>query len=116
MLFTYNLSNIHPDRRRYYLTDKKDFPVIVWFHGGGLEGGEKDISNELKEKGVGVVVVNYRLSPKAGNPAYIKDAAESVAWIFRNIATYGGSVKDIYVSGHSAGCYLVLDWIKKYSK
>lgn len=92
----------------YYPADKKDFPVIVWFHGGGLEGGEKGIPNELKEKGVGVVAVNYRLSPKTSNPAYIEDAAESVAWTFRNIATYGGSVKDIYVSGHSAGGYLTL--------
>lgn len=92
----------------YYPTDKKDFPVIVWFHGGGLEGGEKGIPDELKNKGVAVVAVNYRLSPKATNPAYIEDAAESVAWTFKNIATYGGSVKDIYVSGHSAGGYLAL--------
>ena len=27
----------------YYPTDKKDVPVVVWFHGGGLEGGEKYI-------------------------------------------------------------------------
>lgn len=92
----------------YYPTDKKDFPVIVWFHGGGLEGGEKGIPDELKNKGVAVVAVNYRLSPKATNPAYIEDAAESVAWTFKNIAAYGGSVKDIYVSGHSAGGYLAL--------
>lgn len=23
----------------YYPTDQKDAPVVVWFHGGGLEGG-----------------------------------------------------------------------------
>lgn len=92
----------------YYPVDKKDFPVVVWFHGGGLEGGEKHIPNELKEKGIAVVAVNYRLSPKATNPAYIEDAAASVAWVFQNIASYGGSVNDIYVSGHSAGGYLTL--------
>ena len=27
----------------YYPVDKKDFPTIVWFHGGGLEGGGKHI-------------------------------------------------------------------------
>jgi len=92
----------------YYPVDKKDFPVIVWFHGGGLEGGEKGIPEELKNKRVAVVTVNYRLSPKATNPAYIEDAAESIAWVFNNIAKYGGSTQDIYISGHSAGGYLAL--------
>lgn len=92
----------------YYPTDKKDYPTIVWFHGGGLEGGEKGIPQELKDKGIAVVAVNYRLSPKATNPAYIEDAAESVVWVFRNIKSLGGSTDKIYVSGHSAGGYLAL--------
>lgn len=25
----------------YYPTDIKDAPVVVWFHGGGIEGGNK---------------------------------------------------------------------------
>lgn len=92
----------------YYPTGKKDFPTIVWFHGGGLEGGEKGIPSELKEKGVAVIAVNYRLSPKATNPAYTEDAAEAVAWVFKHIAEYGGADRNIYVSGHSAGGYLAL--------
>ena len=59
----------------YYPVDKKDFPTIVWFHGGGLEGGGKHIPQELMNRGFAVVAVNYRLSPKAQNPAYIEDAA-----------------------------------------
>ena len=35
----------------YYPKNIKDFPTIVWFHGGGLTGGEKEIPNALKEKG-----------------------------------------------------------------
>jgi len=31
-----------------------------------------------------LVAFNYRWSPKAKNPAYIEDAAEAVAWTFRN--------------------------------
>ena len=27
----------------YYPTDMQDAPVVVWFHGGGIEGGEKHI-------------------------------------------------------------------------
>jgi acetyl esterase/lipase len=92
----------------YYPKDKKDFKTVVWFHGGGLEGGNKHIPNELKDKGIAVVAVNYRLSPRAKNPAYIDDAAAAVAWVFGNIASFGGSPEQVYVSGHSAGGYLTL--------
>lgn len=92
----------------YYPTDKKDFATVVWFHGGGMEGGGKYIPEELKNKGFAVVAVNYRLSPKATHPSYIQDAAEAVAWTFKNIQAYGGSPEKIYVSGHSAGGYLTL--------
>ena len=35
----------------YYPTEAKDVPVVVWFHGGGLEQGNKEIPSKLKEKG-----------------------------------------------------------------
>ncbi len=92
----------------YYPEDKADFPTIVWFHGGGLENGGKWVPEEFKNKGIAVVSVNYRLSPKATNPAYTEDAAQAVAWVFENIQEYGGSAEDIYISGHSAGGYLTL--------
>lgn len=105
----------------YYPLDKKEYPTIVWFHGGGLEGGEKHIFEELKNKGIAVVAVNYRLSPRATHPAYIEDAAEAVVWVFKNIENYGGSADNIFVSGHSAGGYLTLmvgldkSYLEKYS-
>jgi len=92
----------------YYPENTTDFPTVVWFHGGGLEGGEKGIPDELKNKGIAVVAANYRLSPRATNPAYNEDAAEAVAWVFENISSYGGNPDNIYVSGHSAGGYLAL--------
>ena len=92
----------------YYPENKKDFSTIVWFHGGGMEGGSKFVPKELTDQGFAVVAVNYRLSPKAKNPAYIEDAAEAVAWTFRNIEKYGGRKDRIFVSGHSAGGYLCL--------
>ena len=100
----------------YYPENKKDFSTIVWVHGGGMEGGNKFVPKELREQGFAVVTVNYRLSPKAKNPAYIEDAAEAVAWVFKNIEKYGGRRDHIFVSGHSAGGYLslILAMDKKY--
>jgi acetyl esterase/lipase len=92
----------------YYPKDAKNFATIVWFHGGGLTSGEKQIPKALKEKGFAVIGVEYRLSPKAKAPAYIEDAAAAVAWTFRNIGNFGGNNKLIFLSGHSAGGYLDL--------
>lgn len=90
----------------YYPKDKKNFATIVWFHGGGLTGGNKEIPAALMNKGYAVIGVGYRLSPKVKAPAYIEDAAAAVAWAFQHIESYGGSNKLIFVSGHSAGGYL----------
>lgn len=90
----------------YYPANIRNFATVVWFHGGGLTGGNKHIPDALKEKGFCVVAVNYRLHPKVTCPKYIEDAAAAVAWVFKNIGQYGGSPDKIFVSGHSAGAYL----------
>lgn len=90
----------------YYPQGIKGFPTLVWFHGGGLEGGSKHIPLVLRARGICVVAVGYRLSPKAKHPAYIEDAAAAVAWTVDNIAKYGGDPAKIFVGGHSAGGYL----------
>lgn len=90
----------------YYPENKSDYTTIVWFHGGGITGGEKFIPEQWMEKGLAVVAVNYRLSPKVKSPEYIEDAAAAVAWVFKHVEEYGGSKDEIVVSGHSAGGYL----------
>lgn len=92
----------------YYPEGIKNFPTVVWFHGGGLKAGNKSVPKLLKEKGIAVVAVNYRLHPKVKAPVYIEDAAAAVAWTFKNISKYGGDPTKIAVSGSSAGGYLTL--------
>jgi acetyl esterase/lipase len=90
----------------YCPKSKEPLPTIVWFHGGGLSGGEKEIIDTLRNKGVCIVSPNYRLHPKVKSPIYIEDAAAAVAWVFKNIHSYGGDPSKIFISGHSAGGYL----------
>ena len=90
----------------YHPVGKKGYATVVWFHGGGLRGGKKSVPKQLKEQGIAVVAVNYRLFPKVKCPAYIEDAAAAVAWTFENIDKYGGDPELVFVSGHSAGGYL----------
>lgn len=88
--------------------------------GGGIEGGNKHIDDELKNSGLVVVAANYRLLPKASIDECLDDAAAAVAWTFKNIEKYNGSKRKIFVAGHSAGGYLLdiigLDkkWLAKY--
>ncbi len=89
-----------------YPTDSLGFATIVYFHGGGLEFGQKHFLEAWNDKGIAVVTANYRLHPKVENPVYTQDAAAAVAWTMKNIERYGGDPKRIYVSGHSAGGYL----------
>lgn len=103
----------------YFPEDIQGFPTIVWFHGGGLTGGNKQIPDALKGKGIAVAGVNYRLYPRVKAPAYIEDAAAAVAWVFRHIEDFGGDPDLVFISGHSAGGYLTsmvgLDkrWLRK---
>lgn len=105
---------------------KPDYPVLVWFHGGSLTRCSKDddftkaLGIKFASEGIGVAIVNYRLSPIAKYPAYIDDAAASVAWVYKNISGYKGNNKKIFIGGHSAGGYLVYmlimdpSYIEKY--
>lgn len=104
----------------YFPEDTTDCPTVVWFHGGGLTGGNKSIPAPLQNNGLIVIAVNYRLMHQVTIAECIDDAAAAVAWTFREIEKYGGNNKKIYVSGHSAGGYLTnmvgLDkkWLAKY--
>lgn len=105
----------------YYPEGVKNFATIVWFHGGGITGGRRDIPEPLKNKGYAIATVEYRLSPQVQAPTYIEDAAAAVAWIFQHINEYGGNANFIFLSGHSAGGYLAsmitmdTSYLKKYS-
>ncbi|PWA09287.1 alpha/beta hydrolase [Flavobacterium laiguense] len=92
----------------YYPKNTKGFTTVIWFHGGGLSSGSKELPEGLKDKGFCVVSVNYRLSPKVKVQKCIEDAAAAVAWTFKNITAYGGDDSSILISGHSAGGYLAL--------
>lgn len=95
-----------------YLPEGTGFPMIVWFHGGGITSGSKTgvdtraISLALAGEGVAVAAANYRLSPRVKFPAYVEDAAAAVAWARTRIAGHGGDSNRVFAGGHSAGAYL----------
>ncbi len=90
----------------YAPAEGKPFNTVVWLHGGGLSKGGRSVPVGLRNKGVAVVAVDYRLTPDVAAEVCIKDAAAAVAWTLRHIGEYGGSPDKVFVSGHSAGGYL----------
>ena len=110
----------HPKRALdVYLPDCEKFPVLIYFHGGGITGGDKKMKfiPWLQQQGIAVVSANYRLYPDAAYPEFIKDAAAAVKWAIKNMAQYG-EVTGYFVGGSSAGGYLtqMLCFDKKYLK
>ena len=99
------------DRRKLdiYLPDAEEFPVFIYFHGGGIEAGDKAgieiAATELANSGVCVVSANYSLYPDAVYPEFIRDAAAAVAWTKKHINEQGKCEK-FYIGGSSAGGYI----------
>lgn len=104
-----------------YPADTSGCPVVVWYHGGGLTSGQKQLPGRLcNEKDLVVVGVNYRLLPQVTVDTCLDDCAEALAWVFKNIDKYGGDRNKIFVSGHSAGGYITAmlgldkEWLHNY--
>jgi acetyl esterase/lipase len=98
----------------YLPKDTKDYPVILFVHGGAWVHGDKDyfglysnFAMYWAKHGIGTVVTNYRLSPGVRHPEHVKDVARAFAWTVKNISAYGGAAGKIFLCGHSAGGHLV---------
>jgi acetyl esterase/lipase len=94
----------------YLPRDQKNFPVLVFLHGGSWRTGDRSsypaLGDRLARAGIGVVIPSYRLMPQNPHPAQIEDVAAAFAWVAKNISRYGGDGSRIYLSGHSAGAHL----------
>jgi acetyl esterase/lipase len=86
-------------------------PVLVFFHGGGFQTGNKSeytaIADSFARAGYITIVPNYRLwtrdNPTVNRwPTQIDDGARAVKWVQ---AYYPG--RKLFISGHSAGGVIV---------
>ncbi len=102
-----------------YLPDCSASSMFVYFHGGGLDHGDKNSADVfapyLTSRGIAVVSANYRMYPNAKYPDFIYDAARAVAWTKEYMRKELGCER-LYVGGSSAGGYLsmMLCFDKRY--
>lgn len=91
-----------------YLPETESADVLIYFHGGGLEAGDKCGGirfEQLVNAGKIVISANYRMYPKAIFPEFLEDGAAVVNWAMENLSSYI-KVKNIFVGGSSAGAYM----------
>lgn len=88
----------------------KDNPVLIFFYGGRWETGDKKdyrfVAARFAQAGYTVVIPDYRKYPAVKFPAFVEDGAAAVAWIYGNIAKYGGNPRKLYLAGHSSGAHI----------
>jgi len=87
------------------------FPVLLFFHGGVWQRGDKsqypNFGEAFAGRGILTAVVNYRLTPAVRHPRHVQDAARAAAWAIRHASGYGGRADRVFLSGHSAGGHLI---------
>jgi acetyl esterase/lipase len=93
-----------------YLPDRRQFPVVVFAHGGSWVSGDKALHSALgtflAKHGIGAALVNYRLAPTVSHPVPAQDLARAFAWTHKHIEAHGGDPDRLYLAGHSAGAHL----------
>lgn len=98
-------------------------PVLVFLHGGywrrGAAADYSCVADGPHSLGYTTVVVDYALCPTVSLDEIVRQARASVAWVYRNIAGYGGDPSRLVVAGHSAGgqltaMALLTPWMANY--
>lgn len=115
------LPDHHPKHRLdLFLPAKKtNFPMIQFIHGGYWNSGDKDLYPRLTglyssigrcfaARGIGVAIQNYRLVPEVSIEGQLEDVRQAFLWLTKNIDTYGGDPRKIFLMGHSAGALLAM--------
>ena len=94
---------------------RKPAGVFMFVHGGGFLLGHRESRRHILDyfASRGYVGVNFthRLAPEHQWPAGGLDVAAAVAWVYANIADYGGDPRRIYLMGESAGAFHVATYL-----
>lgn len=83
-------------------------PVLLWMHGGGYIIGKPEMEDSVciqfvRELGIRIISVDYRLAPKHPFPAGLEDCYSALMWAKQNSESFGFDTTRIAIGGTSAG-------------
>jgi acetyl esterase/lipase len=94
----------------YLGNSQGQLPAIVFIHGGGWTGGERQsflpFMFHFTQAGMVCITVDYRLTPKHRFPAQLEDVKCAVRWLRANAEKYRVDPQRIAAFGGSAGAHL----------
>jgi acetyl esterase/lipase len=94
----------------YRLPGTEHAPVVIFFYGGSWKSGKRQwyrwVGEALAQRGMVVVIPDYRLWPKVRLDGFMQDGAHAVAWTRAHAGEYGGNSAQLFVMGHSAGAHI----------
>jgi triacylglycerol lipase len=94
--------------------------VVVFFHDGGLQAGNKTPRGKpffdnlmlwLTQQGMIGINSNYRLAPKNRWPSAHEDVAAVIGWVQANVAQYGGDPDRVVLWGFGASADLIAGYL-----
>lgn len=99
-------------------SSSEKLPVLIYVHGGGWVGGEKNIHADtyientilkLVEKNYAVISIEYTLvSESVHFPLPIQDTKDAIRWVRKNADKYNFDTNNIGIFGASAGSHLAM--------
>jgi arylformamidase len=100
-------------------------PIFMFFHGGQWLGGRSRDNAYPAEMfvnaGATFIAVDFNNVKEAGGDLRVMAAQvrRSIAWVYKNAASFGGDANRLYVGGRSSGAHLtgvalVTDWEKAF--
>ncbi len=109
-----NLSYGHNERQKldlYTVRNRtKQRGVIIYLYGGSWRKGDRKLyrflASTFNRRGFSFVVPDYRVFPEIRYPDFMHDAANAIAWIHNNAASYDLPLNRVFLMGHSAGAHM----------
>lgn len=99
----------------YLVKNRKPAPALIFIHGGGWRGGDKQglpafLKKPLFDAGISIISINYRLTGQAPYPAQVDDCTRAVQFVRTKAKQWNINPDRIALMGTSAGGNLSL-WV-----
>ncbi|WEV45239.1 alpha/beta hydrolase [Streptococcaceae bacterium ESL0687] len=92
-------------------------PLLIWVHGGGYLGGDKEIVKEFAAKlaadnQLAILSMNYELAPESQYPNQLNQVDELTKYLLENKEVFPLiSFESIFYGGDSAGAQIALQYL-----